>query len=224
MTSEQQRKDARIRDMPAPRDNSSVTGRFFPKVLAWPYRIIITGMYKVGLRAWHVTIASLVLNIAAGALLLTGRRLVPGFLLIFGGLLDVFDGGVARLRGEESRFGAFLDSTLDRVADLILFGCLFWSLAGEHLSLSAALALITLVVSLGVSHVRAEGEAEGIKLSEGFFQRLERYVALFFGLVIPGLLLPVLVLLAALGGLTLVQRISSAAGSFRELAQRPGAA
>jgi hypothetical protein len=44
MTSEQQRKDARIRDMPAPRDNPSITGHFFPKLLAWPYRIAITGL------------------------------------------------------------------------------------------------------------------------------------------------------------------------------------
>jgi len=201
-----------------------MTGHVLPKILAWPYRVAIAGLYKAGFRPWHITLASLALNIAAGVLLLTGRRLVPGFLLIFGGLLDVFDGGVARLRGEESRFGAFLDSTLDRIADLILFGCLFWSLAGEDLTLSAALALITLVVSLGVSHVRAEGEAAGIKLSEGFFQRLERYVALFLGLVIPGALLPVLVLLAALGGFTLVQRIWSAASSLRKLAQSPNAA
>lgn len=217
MTSDDERREARVRDMPAPRDNPSITGHFFPRILKWPYRVAIAGLYKAGFRPWHITAVALALNVAAGALLLTGRRLVPGFLLIIGGLFDVFDGGVARLRGEESRFGAFLDSTLDRVADLILFGCLFWSLAGQGDELPAGLALATLVISLGVSHVRAEAEAAGVTLSEGFFQRLERYVALFFGLVIPGLLLPVLVLLTVLGGLTLVQRIWSA---WRGLANR----
>jgi CDP-diacylglycerol--glycerol-3-phosphate 3-phosphatidyltransferase len=218
MSEPEDRREARVRDMPAPRKNPSLTGGVLPKILAWPYRLAIAGLYKAGIRPWQLTVISLVLNITGGLLLLTGRRLVPAFVLIIGGLFDVFDGGVARLRGEESRFGAFLDSTLDRVADVIVFGCLFWSLSGQHLGASAGLALATLGISLGVSYVRAEGEAVGIALTEGFFQRLERYVALFFGLCIPGALLPVLVLLTVLGGVTLAQRIWSAG---RGLAQAP---
>src|SRR5207249_10971702 len=99
-------------------------------------------------------------------------------------LFDIFDGGLARLRGEDSRAGAFLDSVTDRVSDIVVFGALFWSLAGrgqDH-RLSASLALSTLVVSVLVSHVRAEAEAEGVTLTEGFAQRLERYVLLMIGL------------------------------------------
>jgi CDP-diacylglycerol--glycerol-3-phosphate 3-phosphatidyltransferase len=88
----------------------------------------------------------------------------------------------------------------------LLFGCLFWSLAGQGHRVEAALALITLVISLFVSHLRAEAEAAGVSLSEGVFQRLERYVALIIGLVVPGLLLPVLALLTVLGGVTIGQR------------------
>ncbi|MFL5766470.1 MAG: CDP-alcohol phosphatidyltransferase family protein [Actinomycetota bacterium] len=180
------------------------------RVFAWPYRAALAGLYRTGVRAWQLTVLSLVMNAGIAVLLLRGDRLLPGILLIPAGLLDIFDGGVARLRGEESRLGAFLDSVLDRVSDLMLFGCLFWSLAGQGQRTEAALALITLVISLFVSHLRAEAEAAGVSLSEGVFQRLERYVALILGLIVPGLLLPVLALLTLLGGVTIGQRVWSA--------------
>ena len=72
--------------------------------------------------------------------------------------------------------------------------------------LGASLALAALIVALLVSHIRAEGEAMALSMSEGFFQRIERYVALMVGLTTPGALIPVLGLLTALGGVTVVQR------------------
>ncbi|GBC87793.1 hypothetical protein HRbin12_01811 [bacterium HR12] len=79
---------------------------------------------------------------------------------------------------------------------------------GEHVA--AGLARATLVISLGVSHVRAEAEAAGVPLSEGLFQRLERYIAMVVALVVPGMMLPMLVVLTGLGGITLVQRVWNA--------------
>ncbi len=176
------------------------------KVFAWPFRLLLAGAYRSGLRPLQLTLCSLGTNIVIGWLLLSGRRLVPGILLIPAGLFDVLDGAIARLRGEESRFGAFLDSFFDRVSDVILFGCLYWSLAGEGLRLEAGLALATLVISLSVSLIRAEAEDAGVSLSEGFFQRLERYVVMMIGLTVPGALLPALVVLTVLGGITVLQR------------------
>ncbi len=207
----------RIRDLPAPRKNQSVIAPLFRTVFAWPYRLALAGLYRAGLRPLQLTALSLVANGVIGWLLISGRRLVPGLLLIVAGLLDIFDGGLARVRGEESRLGAFLDSLVDRLSDLILFGCLFWSLAGQGRRAEAALALSSLVVSLLVSHIRAEGEAMGVVLSEGLFQRLERYVALMVGLTAPGALLPVLAILTALGAATVLQRLYSA---WRRLAPR----
>ena len=112
--------------------------------------------------------------------------------LLAAGLCDVFDGSVARHYGQQKRSGAFMDSVLDRVADAILFACLFWALAEDGRRLDAALALFTLVVSLSVSHIRAEAEAVGVQLTEGFFQRLERFIALIIGLLVPGAMTPIL--------------------------------
>ena len=202
----------RVRDMPAPRRTESVIGPLFRQLFKWPYRLALAGLYRTGLRAWQLTVLSLAANGVIGWLLLTGRRFLPGLLLLLGGLLDVFDGALGRLRGEASPAGAFLDSVVDRVSDLVLFGCLFWSLAGQGRTPAAALALSSLIVSLMVSHVRAEAEAMGLSLTEGFMQRLERYVLLMIGLTAPGALLPVLIVMTGLGSVTLVQRLVSAWG------------
>ena len=61
-----------------------------------------------------------------------------------------------------------------------------------------------------MSHIRAEAEAAGLSLTEGIFQRLERFLALMVGLLIPGAMRPVLVVLATLGGVTVLQRLWSA--------------
>ena len=65
-------------------------------------------------------------------------------------------------------------------------------------------------MSLSVSQIRAEAEAVGVKLTEGMFQRLERFLALLVGLLIPGMMLPALILLAVLGVVTVLQRGFSA--------------
>ena len=200
----------RVRDLPGPRRNQSFIGPLFHGLFKWPYRWALAGLYRAGFRPWQLSLLSLASNVAVGWLLITGRFLVSGVLLIVAGLFDIFDGGVARLRGEAGPAGAFLDSVLDRVSDIILFGCLFWALEGQGRALAAALALSGLIVSLLVSSVRAEAESEGLTLSEGLMQRLERYVALMIGLTTPGALVPVLVILTALGGLTAAQRIVSA--------------
>jgi CDP-diacylglycerol---glycerol-3-phosphate 3-phosphatidyltransferase len=201
----------RIRDLPAPRENPSLIGPLFRWVFKWPYRVALSGLYRAGFEPWMLTALSLVTNGAVAALLLTGRRLVPGLLLLVAGLLDIFDGGVARLRGEESRKGALLDAAVDRLSDGVVFGSIFLAeLAVHGNELTAAMALAAMVVSLLVSHLRAEAEAAGLGMTEGTVQRLERYVGLILGLTIPGALLPVLAALTVLGIVTTVQRLLTA--------------
>jgi CDP-diacylglycerol--glycerol-3-phosphate 3-phosphatidyltransferase len=203
---ERQHEGPRVRDLPGPRDAQGAVAPLFRVVFAWPYRFALAGLYRAGFRPWQLTAGSLALNTLIGWLLLTDRRFLPGILLLPAGMLDIFDGGLARLRGEDSRLGAFTDSVLDRVSDAVIFACLYWSLSGQGHTVHAGFCLSTLVISLLVSHVRAEGEALGLALSEGMFQRLERYVAMMVGLTQPGALLPALIVLTALGGVTIVQR------------------
>lgn len=201
----------RVRDLPAPRESPSVLGGSFRWVFQWPYRVALYGLYRAGFRPWVLTALSVATSVAVGVLLLTGRRFLPGILLLPAGLFDVFDGGVARLRGEESRKGALLDSVADRVSDGVVFGSLFYAEYVVHGDpRTAAVALAAMVASLLVSHFRAEAEAGGVPMSEGSVQRLERYVGLTLGLTIPGILLPVLVVLAVLGLWTAAQRLVGA--------------
>jgi CDP-diacylglycerol--glycerol-3-phosphate 3-phosphatidyltransferase len=179
-------------------------------VLQWPYRAVLAGLLRIGVRPWHLTVASVIVSGAAAWAIVSGQWVVAGLLVFVSGVCDVFDGSVARYRGEERRSGAFLDSVLDRVSDMLLFGSLFWALSASGEGTEAALALVTLVISLLVSHLRAEAEAAGVALTEGLFQRLERVVALIVGLLVPGAMLPVLVLLTALGAVTVLQRSWSA--------------
>jgi CDP-diacylglycerol--glycerol-3-phosphate 3-phosphatidyltransferase len=196
--------------MPAPRKNESAAGGFMQRTLAWPYRAILAFLIWTGVRPWQLTLASPMFIVLSGWQIVDGNWAVAGVLLLIGGLCDVFDGSVARHRGESGRSGAFMDSVLDRVSDAILFSCLFWNLAEGGETLEAGLALLTLIVSLSVSQIRAEAEAVGVKLSEGLFQRLERFLALLVGLLIPGMMLPALILLAVLGVVTVLQRGFSA--------------
>ncbi len=196
----------RPRDMPHPREADGAAAPAMRRIFDWPYRAILAGVVALRLSPMQLTFLGLATNVVIGWLLVEGHAFLAGLLLIPAGLFDVLDGAVARLRGTESRFGAFTDAVLDRVSDMILFGCAFWMLSGQGQELEAALALATLVISLAVSHIRAEAEAVGVSLSEGLFQRLERYLAMMIGLMVPGMLLPMLVLLTALGGFTMVQR------------------
>jgi phosphatidylglycerophosphate synthase len=194
--------------MPAPRENPSVAGPVFQWTFQWPYRFALWGLFRLGVRPWQLTALSLVANVICGVLLLTGRRFLPGILLLPAGLFDVFDGGVARLRGEDSRKGALLDAVIDRASDIIIFACVFVAEATiHHETATAGMALAALVVSLLVSHIRAEGEAAGVQISEGSVQRLERYIGLMVGLMAPGMLLPVLSILTGLGLITVIQRV-----------------
>ena len=197
--------------MPAPRESPSAIGPLFRWLFQWPYRWALAGLYRLGFRPWQLTLLSLITNFIIGALLLSGERLLPGLLLLPAGLLDIFDGGIARLRGEESRKGALLDAVVDRVSDGVVFGAIYLAEATVHHNrVTAGLALAGLVVSLLVSHIRAESEAAGLRMTEGSVQRLERYVGLILGLTIPGALLPVLAGLVILGLVTTVQRMGYA--------------
>lgn len=207
---EEPREVQRVRDMPAPRKGDGAAGGAVAWIFQWPYRSILAFLLWTRVRPWQLTLLSPVFIAGSGVLILAGQWLAAGGALLVGSLCDVFDGSVARHRGEVKRSGAFMDSVIDRLADALLFACLFWSFAERGQSVEALLSLVTLIVSLGVSYVRAEAEAAGVTLTEGLFQRTERMIAMMLGLVVPHAMLPMLLVLAVLGTFTFVQRSFSA--------------
>jgi len=152
-----------------------------------------------------LTVAGFAVTAGAALVLVSDLRL-GGLLVLLGGVFDVFDGVVARVQGRESRFGAFLDSLLDRLSDsLILAGI------GVHYHLQghtdgALLSLACLVGAYMVSYARARAEGLGVDCKVGMMERPERIILLSSG-ALSGLLLPVLWILAVTTAFTVLQRI-----------------
>src|SRR4029079_15696241 len=141
------REAPRVRDMPAPRKSEGAAGGAAQHIFAWTYRAVLAFLLWTGVSPNQLTLLSLAANVGSGVLIVAGQWAWAGVALILGGTFDVMDGSVARHRGESRRSGAFMDSVLDRVSDMILFSCLFWRLAGDGQTTAAVLALLTLVVS-----------------------------------------------------------------------------
>ncbi len=127
---------------------------------------------------------------------------------------DVLDGVMARLDGRGGRWGSFLDSTLDRMADGALFaGVAIWFFTGGSNSVIGTLALLCLVLGMVVSYARAKAESLGFTANTGVAERAERLVSLLVvtgltGLGLPeGVLLAVLAVLALASTVTVIQRV-----------------
>ena len=107
----------------------------------------------------------------------TGHLFLGTFVATIFVFLDMLDGVLARLKGTSGRWGAFLDSTMDRVADAAVFsGLAVWFVRGGHNQLLAAVSLFCLVVGALVSYVKARAEGLGVKANVGIAERPERMV------------------------------------------------
>jgi len=157
-----------------------------------------------------------------------------GFLILLGGVFDILDGRVARLSGLGSKFGAFYDSTLDRISEIaVFFGML--SLYNDYRRDTGDVGMIYLIMlamagSMMISYTRARAESLGLDAEVGLMARAERVVliggsALFFGLNWDGLVLKVVIfILAVMTNITAIQRILYVyrQGAGVPLAGRPG--
>lgn len=177
----------------------------------------------------HLTIVGVCLSLLAALFLGRGSFLAAGFTLLLAGLFDILDGDVARARGIVSQFGAFLDSTLDRVSE----GALYVGLAYFYFTRSQSatvwmrgmfegsaewgdadgptlgvLALATLILSFLVSYTRARAEGLGMECKVGIMERPERLLALGLGALLGHRFMPgVLGVLFILTLVTVLQRV-----------------
>ena len=133
--------------------------------------------------------------------------LIGGLVFLFASVMDMLDGAVARLKGEESAFGAALDSLADRLGEaVVLFGAAALFLRRDS-DAGVMLAFLALVSSFSVSYLRARGEGLGVVMKEsGLFTRTERVLVLTVGLL-TGWLVPALSIMIALSVVSSVQRV-----------------
>ena len=124
------------------------------------------------------------LTVGAAILIANGYLFASGFVVLIAGLFDMLDGALARLTKQSTRFGAVLDSTLDRLGEAaLLFGLLVLYIRSQ----SAAEVLLVALALLGsfmVSYLRARTEALGLECKVGIFTRPERVIVLSLGLLL----------------------------------------
>ncbi len=161
---------------------------------------------RLGIHPNTVTLVGCLLQAGVGVVFGLGYLMLGGWLLLIVAPVDALDGALARALGQQSRFGAFLDSTLDRLSDaaLILGLTVHYLRQGAHLEV--VLLLISLVAALMVSYTRARAEAEGFPCKVGLLTRLERII-LIGALSAVGLPTVMIWALAVLSVFTMVQRI-----------------
>lgn len=179
------------------------------------------GLIRAGLTPNIITTLSIIVLLASGAAFALGNLRIGSALLLFSGLLDLLDGKVARRGNMSSTFGAFYDSSMDRLGEGALFTgiAIFYmrsamTSAGERMPvLALGLCFAALTGGFLVSYTRARAEGVGIEATVGMAQRAERIIllgapTLFFGAGPKGwLLLGILVVLTIISWITVVQRI-----------------
>ena len=145
---------------------------------------MVRGLASLGVPPNILTIIGVAINIFCGVLFAMGNFFGAGIVLIVANLFDMLDGNVARLSGRVTRYGGFLDSTLDRLSDMGVFlGIMvFYSRTTEHHStMNVFLGGVGMIMSVLVSYATARSEALGVKANVGFLQRPERVVLFIIG-------------------------------------------
>ena len=188
-------------------------------------------LVKAGVSPNSITTVGTLCTVGAGGLYASGSIRAGGWFMGLTALFDVLDGEVARRTGRSTLFGAFYDSTLDRVADAAVLGGLLIFFSADRQFGSTWMVAVTLVALAGAlltSYTRAKADALGIDAKTGVLQRPERVTLLsapmaFFGLMLDGWVLrSVVIFLAIAACVTVVQRVVVVARETRGVAHPAG--
>ncbi len=163
---------------------------------------------RLGIHPDTVTLMGLAGHFGGAVLAATGYMTWAGVVILLMAPLDFLDGALARLKGETSRFGAFLDSVTDRYSEFVILGGLLVYFLLQQDWLSCGAVFLAATGSVMVSYIRARAEGLGFQAKVGLLSRVERYIIL-----IPGLLfnIPAVAvwIIAVLSHFTALQRIVS---------------
>ena len=174
-----------------------------------------SGLARMGVSPDLVTVLGTLSVIVASLALAARGHLIAGTIVItVCALFDMLDGAIARATGRSSKWGAFLDSTMDRLADGAVFGCLAYWLATEHRFSAMAGAIAALLTGAAVSYAKARAEGLGFECNVGFAGRTERLVLVGIGAVLSVIWTPVVLdvalwLLVILATFTIGQRAAT---------------
>lgn len=160
---------------------------------------------KIPLTPNTITVTGFLVTAVAGVIL-SGDLLLGGVMVLAGGFFDILDGVVARANGTSSRFGAFLDSVLDRYSDAFILLGIGWNLFHRSNLTGVVLCLGTLVGAFLISYSRARAEGIGEDCRNGLLERPERVILISFG-AITGFIVPVLWVLVIFTHFTVLQRV-----------------
>lgn len=168
---------------------------------------VVALISKSGITPNALTFLNLALSVAAGCVIAMGHLLLGGALVLISGLFDLLDGALARMTGKATKFGAVLDSVVDRLAEAaVLSGLLIWYVSQSGAGLTTLLILFVLTGSFLVSYIRARAEGLGWQCQVGLFTRAERVIVLALGLLIDQVFIALCVL-AVFVSITVAQRL-----------------
>jgi len=176
----------------------------FKKILDW----VGAFLNGLGITPNTLTISGLVGNLIGAYFLAIGSFMVGGFILLAMGAIDALDGTMARLRGEPSDFGAFVDSVTDRYSEFVIYAGLLFYAVNE---LNLALAMMVFAATAGsvmVSYIRARAQSLGYEAKGGMLTRFERFIILIPSLIFGYPWIGVSII-AILANITALQRIFS---------------
>jgi CDP-diacylglycerol--glycerol-3-phosphate 3-phosphatidyltransferase len=165
----------------------------------------------LGVTPMAMTVFGLVLSLVGALFVVRGSIRLAGLILLASGLCDMLDGSIARRQNSASTFGAFIDSTSDRISELLYFGAfiLYFHGEGSWGSFMIMMILVALSGSMLTSYVRARAEGLGLECRVGWLERPERLAALITGMLLGRIMLTIsLLFIAVLSVVTVVQRIA----------------
>jgi CDP-diacylglycerol--glycerol-3-phosphate 3-phosphatidyltransferase len=169
-----------------------------------------------------ISLTGFALCVVAAVLVWQDHLLLGGIAFVVGSVCDTLDGRYSRMSGKGSPFGAFLDSTLDRIEEGVVLAAVAVLFAQDGRDLAVGAVVVAVLASLMVSYTRARAEALGVECKIGIADRAVRVVILSAGLLLDGLGLDVLAeavyVLAILAVVTVVQRIWHVRGELTRAA------
>lgn len=180
------------------KSNKMNVEQYLRKTFSGPLDTISQTLYDKGIQANQVTLIGLAGSVLVAYMLAYGHYFWGGLFLALTAPLDAVDGALARLSGQSSRFGAFLDSFTDRYEELLILAGLAYHFATHGSVSGVSLAFFAAIGSVMVSYARARAEALGFEARVGILTRIERSVVLVLGLLLgmPQLALGIIALLA----------------------------